>query len=148
MTLNLIKPQKQIVFISIILVVHLIVYSRAYCWQTGWNPSFTGPPVVSEIQPNVVRVSWAEIVENKKCADNFLVKYWKQNHPEDYKMSNMTDANADFQDIRVKPNTSYTIQAIARENKGMILGIDYNKSPIVKFTSGRTNNILVTSGNC
>ena len=148
MAVNLIKPQKHFVFISIILLVHLIVYSQAYCWQTGWNPSFTGPPVVSEIQPNVLRVSWAGIVTRKNCTDSFLVKYWRQNHPSNYQISDKTDSNADFLDIWVVPNTSYTIQAIAREDKGMILGVDYNKSPIAKFTSGRTTNILVTSGNC
>ena len=79
--------------------------------------------MVSEIQPNVVRVSWAEIVENKKCADNFLVKYWKQEEPKGYKFSNMTDSNADFLDIKVEPNTSYKIQLIAREDKGSIGGI-------------------------
>jgi len=145
MTVNLIKPQKQIVFISVILVVHFIVYSQAYCWQSGWNPSFTAPLVVSEIQPGVVRVSWEGIVDKKKCADNFLVKYWKQNHPQDYTLSNKTDANADFLDIRVKPSTLYAIQAIAIENKGMILGVDYNKSRTVKFTSARINNSLATS---
>ena len=147
MKVNLIEPQKHFFFISTILVVHFVVHSQAYCWQSGWNPSFTGPPGVSEIQPNVVRVSWAGIVTRKNCSDSFLVKYWKQNQPSDYKLSNQVDSNANFLVIRVEPNTSYTIQAIAREDKG-ILGIDYNKSPIVKFTSGRTNNILVTSGNC
>ena len=148
MTVNLIKPQKQIVFISVILVAHFIVYSQAYCWQVGWNPSFTGPPVVSEIQPNVVRVSWAEIVENKKCADNFLVKYWKQEEPKGYKFSNMTDSNAEFLDIQVEPNTLYKIQLIAREDKGSIGGIEYNKAKSIDFKSGRANNILVASGNC
>ena len=147
MKVNLIKPQNQIVFIGVILMVHFIVHSQAYCWQSGWNPSFTALPLVSEIQPNVVRVSWEGIVTKKKCADNFLVKYWKQNHPEDYELSNKTDANADFLDIRVKPNTSYKFQAIAIEEKGRILGVDYNKSRAVKFTSGRTNSTLVTSGN-
>jgi hypothetical protein len=22
--------------------------SDAYCWQPGWNPTFTGPPVVTQ----------------------------------------------------------------------------------------------------
>ena len=147
MTVNLIKPQKHFVFISTILAVHFTVYSHAYCWQSGWNPSFTGPPVVSEIQPNVVRVSWAGIVTRKNCSDSFLVKYWKQNQPASYKLSNQVDPNANFQVIQVEPNTSYMIQAIARENKGLILGVDYNKSPITKFTSGRTNKTSATSGN-
>ena len=146
MTVNLIKPQTHFVFTSVILVAHLIVYSQAYCWQSGWNPSFTGPPMVSEIQPNVVRVSWEGIVTRKKCADSFLVKYWKQNRPQGFKMSDKTDANADFLDMRVQPNTSYAIQAIAIEDKH-IYGKDYNKSPIAKFTSIRTNNISATTGN-
>ena len=146
MTGNLIKPQKHFVFISTILVVHFIVYSHAYCWQSGWNPSFTGPPVVSEIRPNVLRVSWEGIVTRKSCADSFVVKYWTQDPYRDFNMSDVTDSNADFLDIRVLPNTSYTIQAIAREDKGYY-GADYNRSPSVKFTSGRTNKISATSGN-
>ena len=123
MTVNFIQLHNHFLFMNVILSVRFIAYSQAYCWQVGWNPSFTSPPVVSEIQPNVVRVSWAEIVENKKCADNFLVKYWKQEEPKGYKFSNMTDSNADFLDIKVEPNTSYKIQLIAREDKGSIGGI-------------------------
>ena len=146
MTFNLNKPQKHFVFISVILVVHFLEYSQAYCWQAGWNPSFTGPPVVSEIQPDVVRVSWAGIVTRKNCTDSFMVKIWGHDRPSNYKESDKTDANADFLDIRLKPTTSYTIQAIAIEDKG-IMGLDYNKSPFAEFTSDRIDNILVTSGN-
>ena len=64
------------------------------------------------------------------------MKYWKQEEPQRYKFSNMTDSNADFLDIQVEPNTLYKIQLIAREDKG-IGGIEYNKARIIDFKSAR-----------
>ena len=119
-------------------------YIYAYCWQNGLNPSFSGPPVVSAISANEVRVSWKDVVTNRRCADEFLVKYWKKNYPQDFKMSKLVDADANFIDLTVLPDTAYLFQAIAREDKGSILGIDYNKARPVEF---RTSNNITTERN-
>ena len=122
-------------------------YIYAYCWQTGLNPSFSGPPVVSTISANEVRVSWKDIVTNRRCADEFLVKYWKKNFPEDYKKSKLVGTDANFIDLTVLPDTTYIFQAIAREDKG-ILGVDYNKALRVEFrTRNTTNNNVTTESN-
>ena len=116
----------------------------ACCWQNGLNPTFTGPPVVSQIQPYVVRVSWADIVDYKMCTDSFLVKYWKHDEPNGYKLTRGT--KADFEDIWFSGHTIFTFQVNAREDQG-VFGIRDNWSPIVNFTLGKTDSIIVTTGN-
>ena len=119
-------------------------YIYAYCWKNGLNPGFSGPPVVSTISANEVRVSWKDVVMNRRCADEFLVKYWKKNYPKDFKMSKLVDADANFIDLTVLPDTAYFFQAIAREDKG-ILGVDYNKALRVEFRTSNTTNIDITT---
>ena len=42
-----------------------------------------------------------------------------------------------FARIKVIPRVEYTFQVIARENKGSMLGIDYNKSELTTFKTSR-----------
>ena len=42
-------------------------------------------------------------------------------------------------DITVTPKIMYQFQAVAREDKGVIGGIDWNKSPTVEFKTSSTN---------
>ena len=37
-----------------------------------------------QVQFDTVRVSWKDIVMNRECADQFLVKYWPRNQPMQY----------------------------------------------------------------
>ena len=43
-----------------------------------------GPPTVHQVKIDKVRVSWKDIVKNRECADQFLVKYWPRNQPMQY----------------------------------------------------------------
>ena len=54
----------------------------AYCWQAGRNPTFSGPPEVSQIDLFTVLVEWKNLVSEVECADQFLVKYWQHNSPQ------------------------------------------------------------------
>ena len=116
----------------------------ACCKQNGLHPKFTGPPLVSQIQPFAVRVSWADIVERKMCANSFMVKYWKHDVPNNYKMTKAT--KADFVDIWFSLNTSYKFQVLANEDQDVV-GIGNNWSPIATFTLGKTDSISGTTGN-
>ena len=42
-------------------------------------------------------------------------------------------------DITVTPKITYQFQAVAREDKGVIGGIDWNKSPTVEFKTSTSN---------
>ena len=89
------------------------VYS--YCWQVGWNPGFRSGPSIQQITLAKVRVSWAGIVENRECADQFVVKYWKirgvvmakngreKGWLEGYRLSEKVDNSENFTDIEVTP---------------------------------------------
>ncbi len=117
--------------------------SDAYCWQAGWNPGFTGPPTVQQIALDRVRVSWGDIVKYRQCADQFLVKYWPRNTPSVYKTTELVQTSVNSIDIKVTPKVMYHFQAVAREDKGAIGGIDWNKSPIVEFKTSVTNRNVV-----
>jgi len=48
--------------------------TEAFCWAAGRNPGFSGPPVVTQLAVDKVRVSWKGLVKKRECADNFVVK--------------------------------------------------------------------------
>ena len=119
---------------------------RPYCWQVGWNPGFKEAPKIQQLTLAKVRVSWEGIVENRECVDQFLVKYWKvrgvilakngreRGWEEGYKLSEQVDNTINFTDIDfLTPKARYMFQAIAREDKGAIGGVEYNKSPATLF---------------
>ena len=54
----------------------------AYCWEPGRNPTFSGPPRVSQIDFSTVFVEWKNLVSEVECADQFIVKYWQPNRPQ------------------------------------------------------------------
>ena len=113
----------------------------ACCKQNGLHPKFTGPPLVSQIQPYVVRVSWADIVERKMCANSFMVKYRKHDG-HNYKMAMGT--KADFVDIWFSGYTTYSFELIAREDQG-VFGIVDHWAQIVNFTLA--SRPFITTGN-
>ena len=110
-----------------------VIGSQAYCWQAGYNPGFTGPPTVYQVKLDTVRVSWKNIVKNRECADQFLVKYWQSTQPSVYYTTDLVSATDNSTDIKVTPEIAYKFQAVAQEDKGLIGGIDWNKSPIVEY---------------
>lgn len=114
-----------------------IVLINGYCWQVGWNPTFTGNPTIIQNAPTSVQISWKNIIKTRECADQFMVKYWESHSPKSYKMSKQVANNADAMILTgIKPEVEYSYQVIAREDKG-IIGVDYNKSKISKFRSRR-----------
>ncbi len=72
-----------------------------------------------------VRVSWSEVLTNRECADQFLVKFWPKSSPNAYATSDLVPNEADGVDIAVTPKIVYVFQAVAREDKGLIGGIDW-----------------------
>jgi len=125
----------------------LVPESHAYCWQAGWNPGFKGPPTVHQVKIDKVRVSWKDIVKNRECADQFLVKYWPRNQPMQYQTTDLVMTSDDSIDITVTPKITYQFQAVAREDKGVIGGIDWNKSPTVEFKTSTGNRVVAPEFN-
>ena len=131
-----------VVFISVINVPLV----SAYCWQVGQNPYFTAEPLVQQVDLRTVRVTWEGIVEYEKCVDNYLVKYWQKSNPQGYKMTELIDKQHYTSDIIIIPKINYVFQVIAREDKGGLLGIDYNKSDQREFkTSAYNSNVKPTT---
>ena len=118
----------------------------SYCWQAGWNPGFTGPPEVRQISLSRVQVDWTNVVKNRDCADQLLVKYWPRANPNKYKMTDLLPTDADSVAIEVTPKIFYQFQAVAREDKGPVLGIEWNKSPVVEFKTSAYNKVCVYRG--
>jgi len=131
-----------VVFISVINVPLV----SAYCWQVGQNPSFTAVPLVQQVDLRTVRVTWEGLVQYEKCVDNYLVKYWQKSNPQGYQMTDLIDKEHRTSDIIVTPKINYVFQVIAREDKGGLLGIDYNKSDQSEFkTSAYNSNVKPTT---
>merc|ERR1712086_873276 len=131
-----------VVFISVINVPLV----SAYCWQVGQNPSFTAQPIVQQVDLRTVRVTWDGLVQYEKCVDNYLVKYWQKSNPQGYQMTDLIDKQHYTSDIIITPKINYVFQVIAREDKGGLLGIDYNKSDQSEFkTSAYNSNVKPTT---
>ena len=127
----------------IICILHTPVsIVQAYCWEPGKNPYFTGPPIVEQVDLQTVRVSWLGLVEMRECADQFLVKYWPINDPQGYRLTKLVNPQVNNIDIKVSPRVEYQFQAIVREDKGSVTGVDWNKSDITDF---KTSDDLETT---
>ena len=125
-----------------IVVISFVPRINAYCKSVGSNPSFTGKPIVTQIDLITIRVSWKDLVSRVDCADYFCVKYWRSNDPNGYKMIYDLPTDQFNTTIKVTPRVLYTFQVIAKEDKGSGLfggGIDYNKSPTTQFQTSRHN---------
>ena len=137
-TFNLVIVLYHFVFLTLIWLISFAKQHPAYCLKNRLHPSFTSPPVVTQLQPHVVRVSWADIIDHKRCVDSFFVTYWSHDEPDTYKVTKST--NADFEDIWLSGNSSFKFEVTAKSI------IDY-RSPFVNFTLGNTDSISVTTGN-
>ena len=124
----------QILLSTLLLFITLTIHNvSGHCWQIGMNPGFTSTPRVEQLRIDLVRVSWEGIVSKRKCADNFLVKYWPRSAPNEYFTTELIPKDVDYVDIEVTPKLIYQFQAVAREDKGSVGGVDWNKSPTVDF---------------
>ena len=128
-----------------LLLASLITLCHSYCWQPGKNPNFSSAPTVTQIDIRTVDVSWANRVVSRECADNFLVKYWPKSAPNEYHVTDLISNEADSVRIELTPKVKYVFQAVAREDKGLVGGVDWNKSPTVEFrtTSKAYSNLSV-----
>ena len=128
---------------AILYILHTPVsLVQAYCWEPGKNPYFTGPPIVQQVDLQTVRVSWDGLVEMRECTDQFLVKYWQKTNPQKYDLTELVNPQVSSIDIKVSPKVEYQFQAVAREDKGSVIGVDWNKSDITDF---KTSDDLETT---
>ena len=127
-----------------VLLVIVIIFSCApsvysHCYGAGKNPGFSGAPTVKQLTPWKVRVSWAEVATQRKCADHFLVKYWETSHepgPRNIMVSELVGQNVHFIDLDVSRDVSYRFVVVAREIKklfGVQWDTDDNHSPPTVF---------------
>ena len=117
----------------LLLLFLYVTHITAWCTSIGWNPSFNGPPKITQIKSTSVLVSWEHIIETRECADDFFVKYWKTRSPQDYKLTSLISTKlSSIILIDISPGVEYVYQVVAREVKS--LGrIDYNRSPVTRF---------------
>ncbi len=104
-----------------------------YCWQAGRNPGFRAEPRITQLAMDLVRVSWKGLVTREECADNYIVKYWQKHIPGEYHLTEVVPKDTHHVDIKVYPRVTYTFQAVAREEKGRVAGVDWNKSKLAHF---------------
>ena len=142
------QSRQSLLLLPLLVLLFWSPYVECYCWQSGWSPSFSSDPVISQKDMYTITVSWDGIVTKKECADNFLVKYWKTSEGmTNYEMIRGLSRNVDSVDIDVSKNIEYSFQVIATEDKGRILGVDWNKSPIVKFRTSNKDSDMNISDN-
>jgi len=135
------KQQVWLVTIVGVLISFLnLPLAKGYCWEPGRNPYFTDPPVVQQVDLRTVRVTWEGLIEEVECADQFLVKYWQKNNPQGWIMTDLIKTDQFTIDIQITPKVVYVYQVIAREDKGSIAGIDYNKSEYKEFKTSAYNS--------
>lgn len=133
---RLIKAHCTLQFLIVISFVPLV---NGYCWQPGKNPGFNGTPKVEQVDIRTVKVSWKGITTQTECADQFLVKYWESTSPLDYHLSDPVNNDKFSTVIRVTPKVKYVFEVIAREDKGAIAGVDYNRAENVEFKTSMRN---------
>lgn len=123
----------------LLLVLCLASLCNGYCFGAGYNPWFSGPPVVEQVTLTSVRVSWHGLLQQSQCADNILVKHYKGIQSNDYQISDPLDVTVNTYIVHdISPNQEYTYQVIAREEKGL-LGVDYNRGEKTTFTTNKHN---------
>ena len=113
----------------------LVIAIDGYCWQRGRNTEFTGPPAVKQTSPEEVEVDWQEQIMQPECADNILVKYWEKANPASYELLDVVPKEANSVNVKVRPGVTYEFQVIAREDKGLVGGIQWFRSQRTEFTT-------------
>jgi len=123
----------------VLVLFYTLPSTEGYCWEPGMNPYFKKAPRVEQVTISTVRISWKGLVGRRECADSFLVKYWQQNMPQPYTLTDDVQTDVNFIEVEVIPKVPYNFQAVAREDKGPLFGVDWNKAPIVSFRTSRLN---------
>ena len=126
------NPRFQV--LSAVFLSLYVSHIAAWCKSIGWNPSFNGPPTITQIESTSVLISWDHVIQTRECADHFFVKYWKTRSPQDYKLTDLISTRlSSVILVDINPGAEYVYQVVAREVKS--LGrIDYNRSPLTRFS--------------
>ena len=139
MSQRLFKSNAPLLFhflMRLFVIFNILLNVNGYCWLPGRNPSFVAGPTITQINLAKVQVSWKGIVRSKECVDQFLVKYWKDGQPSNYKQSDLVGTSINAVVLTgIIPKVEYAYQVIAREDK--LVGIDYNRSPTTKFATSQ-----------
>ena len=96
-----------------------------HCYGIGKNPGFSDSPIINQLTPGSVRVSWEEIVTQRECSDHFLIKYWKTEEPQNVMVSKIVGPHINHLDLEVDPESEYTFKVVAREVK-KLFGIQWD----------------------
>jgi len=131
--------QQMISAALLFLVISFVPLANGYCWQPGKNPGFNGIPKVEQVDIRTVKVSWNGITTQTECADQFLVKYWESTSPLEYALTDPVNNDEFSTIIKVTPKVKYVFEVIAREDKGAIAGVDYNRAENVEFKTSMKN---------
>ena len=131
--------QQMISAALLFLVISFVPLANGYCWQPGKNPGFNGIPKVEQVDIRTVKVSWNGITTQTECADQFLVKYWESTSPLEYALTDPVNNDEFSTVIKVTPKVKYVFEVIAREDKGPIAGVDYNRAENVEFSTSTRN---------
>jgi len=76
----------------------------------------------------------------RECADSLIVKHFKGLQSSEMKLSDELPTTTNSYIVRdIVPFVEYTYQVIAREEKGLLLGVEYNRSPKTFFTTNSKN---------
>ena len=101
--------------VPIILMLFIAThYINARCCR-GRKPEFVLGPIVANVSPTLVSVSWLGSIIPRDCADEFEIFYWKTNSEQrsnQKKLSNQKDGKVL---IPVYSDTQYTFQVMAKE---------------------------------
>ena len=86
---------------------------RGYCHTPGHNPGFSSQPLVQQVSLTSVRVTWEGLVTRVECADQFVVKWWREQYPNDYTFSELLPLTQFTYLVRdLVPNQDYVFQVM------------------------------------
>ncbi len=97
---------------------------------------------MSQLALDRVLVDWRGLVTKEECADNYIVKYWRRHASVDYHLTDIIPAGRYHVEVQVDPKVEYRFQAVAREEKGIVGGVDWNKSKPRAFTTSTNNRYI------
>ena len=135
--------EKGTIFIKLIILLHFFVKIDAFC-SDAKKPIFTGKPKVYQIAIDKVILSWKDIIKNKECADEFIVKY-KNNitNCNEYHHEPVLGKSVTELEISVAMNVKYEFEVIVRVIYASFGNAISNEADftITRFT---TSNVIQT----
>lgn len=99
-------------WLNFLILSSAVRLSHGYCWQAGANPYFIDKPTIQQVSLSKVRISWEGIVEERECADQFLVKYWQNNMPQGFKLSDTVPTDQNHVDVEVREASKFQLKFV------------------------------------